>query len=335
MTETIKKTLSQLQKLGNDVKTQIEKKENPGIDIPIRSLSNVKFDEKTKQLTLGDKTSRRSYFNVAHSKRFMQTLMVASFSKKLLDENIHTSIRDMYYNLKRTLPNSNENTFDEQSESVCPDEPLLVRMGNSLRIATGEEVLKYAEETGQVIYDQNGKKRIVDINLFTYAFDEKQEIREQKVNMVIKHPPNHVKKITTASGRTVKVTQDHSLFTIRDGKIAEIKTSEMKRGDYIALPRNIRVQENDEPINVLEQLIQNASEHVIKLFYVKSDRWVINEIIERVGDKKIKEFVSSNYKNSWSDVKSNWKHWKTLPVEILSGTDISDLFSQLKIGTRG
>jgi DNA topoisomerase VI subunit A len=59
---------------------------------------------------------------VAHSKKFMQTLMVAAFCKSLLDEKIHASIRDMYYNLKRTLPDSNENTFDEQSES----DPIIV-----------------------------------------------------------------------------------------------------------------------------------------------------------------------------------------------------------------
>ncbi len=106
-----------LKKLGNDVYSQIEKKENPNIEIPIRSLSNIIFNKETKQITLGDKTSKRYYFNVAHAKKFLQTLMVASFCKELIDEKIHTSIRDMYYNLKRTFPNSDENTFDEQSES--------------------------------------------------------------------------------------------------------------------------------------------------------------------------------------------------------------------------
>jgi DNA topoisomerase-6 subunit A len=104
------------------VLNDIEKKENPNIDIPIRALSNVVFDKKSGQLTLGNKTAKRYFFNVAHAKKFMQTMMVASFCKSLLDENIHASIRDMYYNLKRTLADSNENTFDEQSES----DPIIV-----------------------------------------------------------------------------------------------------------------------------------------------------------------------------------------------------------------
>src|SRR3989338_2588651 len=112
----------ELEKLGHKVISDIEKKENPNIEIPIRALSNVIFDKKTSQLSLGDKTAKRYFFNVAHSKKFMQSLLVAGFSKSLIDENIHASIRDMYYNLKRTIGDSNENTFDEQSES----DPIIV-----------------------------------------------------------------------------------------------------------------------------------------------------------------------------------------------------------------
>jgi len=43
--------------------------------------------------------------------------MVAAFCNQLLKENLHTSLRDLFYALKRTFPNSNENTFDEEEES--------------------------------------------------------------------------------------------------------------------------------------------------------------------------------------------------------------------------
>lgn len=119
MTQDVKK---ELEKLGNKLVQDIEKKENPNIEIPIRALSNVVYDKKTGQLTLGNKTAKRYYFNVAHAKKFMQTSMVASFSKQLIDQNIHASIRDMFYNLKRTLPDSDENTFDFQNES----DPIIV-----------------------------------------------------------------------------------------------------------------------------------------------------------------------------------------------------------------
>ncbi len=47
----------------------------------------------------------------------MQTLMVAAECKKIIKQDVTTSIRDLYYALKRTLPGTKENTFDEQSES--------------------------------------------------------------------------------------------------------------------------------------------------------------------------------------------------------------------------
>ncbi len=126
----MKEKSEKLKKLGFSVEQAIEKRVNPSIDIPIRTLSNVIYDKKTGQLVLGDKVSKRYFFNVAHSKKFMQTMMVASFCKGLIDQDIHASIRDMFYNLKRTLPESNENTFDEQSES----DPIIVDLEVALDI---------------------------------------------------------------------------------------------------------------------------------------------------------------------------------------------------------
>jgi len=130
--------------LGQEILNQINEEKRPSIRIPVRSLSNIIWDEEQGLLKLGGKTSRRYFFNVAHARKFMQTLLVASFCKEIVDENIHASIRDMYYNLKRTLGDSKENTFEEQTESVCPDEPLLVRINGKLTIKPGSEILDYA-----------------------------------------------------------------------------------------------------------------------------------------------------------------------------------------------
>jgi len=87
------------------------------IEVPIRALSNVIFNEKTKTLELGNKTSNRFFFNVAHAKKFLQTIEIASISKDLINENKHASLRDVFYMAKRTIPGTNVNLVDEQSES--------------------------------------------------------------------------------------------------------------------------------------------------------------------------------------------------------------------------
>ncbi len=115
--ESETETKKRIEEMGAHVLNQLRKVENPDIKLPIRALSNIYFDEKQKLIRLGNKVSHRTYLNVAHTRKFMQTLMVASECKKIIDQEVTISIRDLYYALKRTIPGTNENTFEEQNES--------------------------------------------------------------------------------------------------------------------------------------------------------------------------------------------------------------------------
>ena len=106
-----------LQELGNKLAKDVEKGENPSIEVGIRALSNVKFDIKSKTLMLGEKKATRYLFNVAHIRKFAQTLQVARVAKTLLEVGKHASLRDVFYMSKRTIPNTRINLVDEQKES--------------------------------------------------------------------------------------------------------------------------------------------------------------------------------------------------------------------------
>lgn len=142
----VKETKKKLEQLGSKVAEEIAKKENPSIDIPIRSLSNTFYDPKTRQIKLGDKFAKRYFLNVAHAKSFMQTLLVAASTKELVEGGSHTSLRDLFYMLKRTLPNSQENTFDEQSES----DPVVVDLEVALDVLR-EQLNLNADIRGRVV----------------------------------------------------------------------------------------------------------------------------------------------------------------------------------------
>jgi DNA topoisomerase VI subunit A len=103
--------------LGENLAKQIEKGENPTIELSVRSLSNVVFDEKTRKLGIGEKTSERSFFNAAHAKKFLQTVEVAAISKNLIEIDKTSSLRDVFYQAKRTIPGTKTNVVDEQTES--------------------------------------------------------------------------------------------------------------------------------------------------------------------------------------------------------------------------
>jgi DNA topoisomerase-6 subunit A len=106
-----------IDRMAEDVVQQIEQMRNPDIRLPIRALSNIYFDEQKKLIQLGGKMSHRTYMNVAHTRKFMQTLLIAAECKKIMDQNVTTSIRDLYYAVKHTIPGTHENTVEEQEES--------------------------------------------------------------------------------------------------------------------------------------------------------------------------------------------------------------------------
>ena len=62
------KVKDELREFGSEIIKQVDKGKNPTILVPIRALSNVIYDRKTKTLMLGDKSAERSFFNVLHAK---------------------------------------------------------------------------------------------------------------------------------------------------------------------------------------------------------------------------------------------------------------------------
>ena len=121
-----------LKNFGKQIVDQTKKGRNPEISFPLRNLSNIIYDKKTKTLRLGNKEGTRSFFNVAHAKKFLQTIEVASIIKKeLLESGKHEHLRGVFYIAKRTIPGTNVNIVDDQVESDKAIEDLEVISGLS------------------------------------------------------------------------------------------------------------------------------------------------------------------------------------------------------------
>ena len=150
------KPKDELKKLGINLVSQVEKGKNPSISIPIRALSNIVYDKKTKTLRLGDKIGTRSFFNVAHSKKFLQTVEVASIIKKeLLESGKHEHLRGVFYMAKRTIPGTNVNIVDDQVESDKAIEDLEVITGLS-REQLHVSANKMGSMVGNIILEDSG-----------------------------------------------------------------------------------------------------------------------------------------------------------------------------------
>ncbi len=141
-----KRTNQQLTDLADAVVGAAKRSRDPHMDIPARTLSNVHYNRRKRFIEMGRNTNRRQLFNLSQAKSYMQTMLVASGAKKLIDEGKTTSIRGMFYLLKHTIEGTREETFNVQSECdpVIEDVEVLL---NSLR----EELHLYAQKRGDMV----------------------------------------------------------------------------------------------------------------------------------------------------------------------------------------
>jgi DNA topoisomerase VI subunit A len=141
-----KKTIKRLVDLGRTVVQDVQGQIDPVVEIPSRSLGNVNFDEQRSIIELGDQKQQRQLFNVGHSRKFMQTFLIAAACKDLIEQEKTTSIRDLYYITKHTMGDSRQNTFEEQEESDPIIEDLEVTI-DTLR----EELNLFASNRGSMV----------------------------------------------------------------------------------------------------------------------------------------------------------------------------------------
>ena len=140
------KTLTKIERLAQATLKTVSKGANPALEIRTRSLSNIAFNEKKRIIELGEKTQSREFFNTNMARKFMQTFLVANGCKALIEEGKTISIRQMFYMTKHTLKGTNENTFEDQSESDPIIEDLEVGI-DALR----EELHLFANRRGLVV----------------------------------------------------------------------------------------------------------------------------------------------------------------------------------------
>jgi DNA topoisomerase VI subunit A len=153
-------------KMAKGVVEVIHKQEDPYVEIPSRTLSNVRFNEQKRIIELLDARQRREFFSLlgrrkgegSQAKKFMQTIRVAEVCKRLIDASDSTSIRDLFYNLKVPIKTfegkpAKELIFYDQAESDPIIEDIEVTVG-----ALREELGVHAETKGAMV----GPMTIID-----------------------------------------------------------------------------------------------------------------------------------------------------------------------------
>ncbi len=117
MDKPSKESIKKIEEFGENMTNLVEKGVGPNFKMPTRTRSNVSFNENKKLLELGDRKSTRKFLNVSHTRKFMQSMLIAAACKSYIEDDRTVGKRELYYNLKHSLPNSKENTFEDDTES--------------------------------------------------------------------------------------------------------------------------------------------------------------------------------------------------------------------------
>lgn len=104
--------LGKIKDIANGVYNSIKKKRLPELKMPLRALSNVKYDPKGGYFELLGKMKERT-LTASTIKSFAQTLRMMALSKELVEQDDIASKREAYYISK----NWAEARFNEQPES--------------------------------------------------------------------------------------------------------------------------------------------------------------------------------------------------------------------------
>ncbi len=155
-------------------------------------------------------------------------------------------------------------------ESLTPDE----------NIFTIENGLASVNEIGEIV-----KSKSAD---HVAEFDDIGMIEKGKIKSFIEHPFQEGKKIfeiTTSTGRKIKVTDYHSLFALKNGKIVDIKTSDINTNDtYLAIPSRLPAPETYDTIDILRELADSED------LNVRSPQ--IKEFIKTIGIQKSAQILN-------------------------------------------
>ncbi len=145
-----------------------------------------------------------------------------------------------------------------QEDSVTGDCNIVVkRNGKFERTTIGKLIDRLMDKYGCQVVEGREILNENPENIEVFAINSDNKVILNPVKSFIRHKvEKDIFEIETRTGKVIRVTGDHSLFTMGDdGKIVEAKVSELKIGSHIVTPRILPIRNATvESINVLNHL---------------------------------------------------------------------------------
>ncbi|MBI5553617.1 MAG: Flp pilus assembly complex ATPase component TadA [Candidatus Diapherotrites archaeon] len=212
-----------------------------------------------------------------------------------------------------------------QEDSVTGDASIVVeREGRMEKTTVGVLTDSLIEKYGSL--NQSGREILFanpeSIRVFSLTSGGKVVL--MPVSQFMRHKVNKkILEVTTRSGKKIKVTEDHSLFGLKNNEIQPVKTRDLRKGGFIAVPRGIDFERPSvSHCNLLDHLPKFKSGFVVggpELRALIAGNWnAIRALAKRFG-----------YQRNAIQV---WKRNAVLPANVLSELDFSSMNpSELKL----
>ncbi len=151
-------------------------------------------------------------------------------------------------------------------DSITGDSKVLVKVNGEIKHLTVEELFELLKEKYEVEL-RNGHEYIKPENLYVPVVDRDYRIRFGKAKYLIRHKVRKpIYKITTQSGREIKITGDHSIFRLDENlNLQEVKPTELREGDFIVVNSYLPEVDSEElqPKNVFGRKVGDIFEDKI------------------------------------------------------------------------
>src|SRR3989338_587739 len=156
------------------------------------------------------------------------------------------------------LENANAVVFGKSGggKSIKGTENVLVRYENKIQLLKiGALVDQLIKKRGIVKIDEE-LEGVLEPDIEVWAFDAKLKGSWSKVSVAArKDAPKDFYRFSTRSGRVVTTTGDHNMVILKDGVVITDKSTNIRPGQHVPLPRHIGVSANSEiSLNLIEIL---------------------------------------------------------------------------------
>ncbi len=172
-------------------------------------------------------------------------------------------------------------------DSVTPDSEMLIKKDNSLvRVTIGDLVDEMIDKYPSRKLDSGHEVCSINPENIEIQSMQNESIKFTPITSFIRHKINKkIYQVITSTGRRIKVTGDHSLFTLDENcKVTQIATRDLRIGDKIATPRSLESSKTEvEKVDLLDHLKHLTNTYVIGSPVKKILKKYKNELINHLG----------------------------------------------------